>query len=54
LPADVPSHACANPIQHVPNPAPQAASIMFWAASEQFSTAHRLSSVLEIKTRTGA
>ena len=54
FPSAAPSHACANPIQHVPNPAAQAASIRFSAASEQFSTAQGLSITLEIKTSTGA
>ena len=41
LPSGVPSHAWANPIQHVPSRAARAASIRFSGASEQSSTAHR-------------
>ena len=33
-----PSHSCANPIQHVPNPAAQAANIKFSAAKAESST----------------
>src|SRR5450631_2101107 len=40
FPSGVPSHSCANPIQHVPNPAAQAANITFSAAKAQSSTIH--------------
>jgi len=54
LPAGVPSHPCANPIQQVPSPTARAASIRFSAAREQSSTAQRLSAGLEITMSAGA
>ena len=40
FPSGVPSQPWANPIQHVPNPAAQAANIKFSAAKAQSSTIH--------------
>jgi hypothetical protein len=54
FPSVVPSQVWANPIQHVPNPAAQAASIKFSAANAQFSTVHGLSATDEMTMSAGA
>jgi hypothetical protein len=54
LPSWVASHDCANPIQHVPSPSAQAASIRFCAARAQFSTLQGPCEALAITMSAGA